>query len=377
MTPGGASVNLWPLEAEPAPAPSLQPTQPVAWTLSEIADHCGAALEGDGSRSVSGPADLGHANAGEVSFLANPRYAPLLETTRAAGVLVGPDVSSSRDDLTLLRVADPNRAFTAVVGLFAPVELEPEIGVHATSVVHPSAKLGDGVSIGPLCSVGAESEIGDGVVLHAGVHVADRVRLGAGSVVHSNVSLYSRVELGERCIIHSGSVIGSDGFGFAPTAEGWSKIPQCGTVVLGNDVEVGANCAIDRARFGVTRIGNHVKIDNLVQVAHNCDVGDATLLVAQVGLAGSASIGRRAILAGQVGVGGHLTIGDGAQIGGPAGVTGSVPPGAEYTGWPARPVREVLRDVAHGKRVPKLRDELKELSQRLVEIEKRLEEEGR
>ena len=346
----------------------------VARTLSEIADHCGAALEGDGSHSVIGPADLESAGEQEISFLANPRYAPLLEKTRAAGVLVKHDVQCRRNDLALLRVDDPNRAFTAVVSLFAPEELTPEPGVHPTSVVHPTAHLGAEVSIGPLCSVGADAELGDGVVLHAGVKLADRVRVGAGSVLHPNVVLYSRVRIGERCIVHAGTVLGSDGFGFEPTAEGWRKIPQCGTVAIGDDVEIGANCAIDRARFGETRIGDQVKIDNLVQVAHNCIVGKAALLVSQVGLAGSATVGPRAILAGQVGVGGHLKIGQGAQIGGQAGVMGNVPPGAEYTGWPARPVREALRGVAQASRVPQLQQQVRALEKRLEQLESQVQE---
>ncbi|MFT7667894.1 MAG: UDP-3-O-[3-hydroxymyristoyl] glucosamine N-acyltransferase [Planctomycetota bacterium] len=346
----------------------------VAKTVSDIAEHCGAVLEGDGSRVVVGPADLEGADEQNISFLANPRYAPLLETTRAAAVIVGHDVKCVRTDLALLRVDDPNRVFTKVVALFAPAEIPVEVGVHPSSVVHPSARLGEKVSIGPLCSVGEGAELGDGVVLHAGVKVADRVRIGADTVLHANVVLYSRVELGERCSVHSGTVIGSDGFGYEPTAEGWSKIPQCGTVILGDDVEIGANCAIDRARFGVTRLGNQVKLDNLVQVAHNCIIDDAALIVALVGLAGSVSIGKRAILAGQSGVGGHLTIGAGAQVGGQAGVTSHVAAGAQVTGWPARPVNSVLRDVANMKRVPRLRDQLQSLLKRIEKLESQIEE---
>lgn len=341
----------------------------MARTLQEIAQHCGAALEGDGSRSIQGPADLGSAGATQVSFLANPRYAPLLEKTRAAGVLVGREVECSRADLALLRVDDPNQAFTAVVSLFAEPELAPEPGAHPSSVVHPSARLGQGVSIGPLCTVGAEAQLADGVVLHAGVHVGDRAQVGAGSELHPGVVLYSRVILGRRCIVHAGAVIGADGFGFEPTPEGWAKIPQCGTVRVGDDVEIGANSAIDRARFGETRIADMVKIDNLVQVAHNCVVQRAALLCSQVGLAGTATIGERVILAGQVGVNGHIEVGAGSQIGGQAGVTGDVPPGSAWTGWPARPVREALRDVAHARRIPRLLEELRALEARLAALE--------
>jgi len=344
----------------------------VTKTLREIADHCGASLEGDGSRPVVGPADLASAGESEVSFLANPRYTPLLETTGAAGVLVGPGVETRRDDLTLLRVEDPSRAFTAVVGLFAPEELEPEPGVHPTAVVDPSARLGARVSVGAFCQVGPESELGDGVRLLAGVVVGDRVRIGEDSVLHPGVVLYPRVVLGRRCTLHAGAVVGSDGFGYEPTAEGWSKIPQCGTVVIGDDVEIGANATIDRARFGVTRIEDQVKIDNLVQVAHNCELGRAAMLCSQAGLAGTAKVGERAILAGQVGVGGHLEVGAGARVGGQGGVTSDVPAGADYAGWPARPMREAMKEIANARRIPRLKQEIETLRRGLAELEERL-----
>ncbi len=365
MTPSAPCANLW---RSPGLARTL-PSPPVPHTLQSIADHCGATLQGDGSRTVEGPASLAEALESEVSFLANPLYEPLLSSTRAAGVLVGKEVECSRQDLALLRVDDPNRAFTQVVDLFAEGERAPEPGVHPSSVVHESAELGPDVSVGPLCSVGRDAHIGAGSVLHAGVHVAEGVRVGAGCVLFPSVVLYAGVELGARCRIHAGTVIGSDGFGFEPTAEGWAKVPQCGGVWVGEDVEIGAGCTIDRARFGLTRIGDGVKVDNLVQVAHNCRIESAALLCAQVGISGSTTVGERAVLAGQAGVAGHIEIGAGAQIGGQAGVTGTVPPGASWTGWPARPVREALREVAYTRRVPELQRELKELRARLAKLE--------
>ena len=351
--------------------PAMQPM--VTKTLAEIAEHCGAALEGDGSRRVTGPADLAGADVDQVSFLANPRYASLLSETRAAGVLVTREVECSRPELVLLRVEDPSRAFTEVVRLFAGAEEPVSPGVHPGAVVDPTAKIGPEVSIGAFCVVGAGAQLGSGVVLHPRVTVGAGCLVGERTVLHPGVVLYPRMQLGKDCIVHAGAVIGSDGFGYEPTPEGWSKIPQCGIVVIEDNVEIGAGCTIDRARFGATTIGRGVKLDNLVHVAHNVQVGAASLLVAQVGISGSTRVGKRVILAGQVGVGGHLEIGDGAKVGGQGGVTRSVPPGVEYTGTPARPVRQVMRELVNAKRVPQLQERIEELEQRL----RRLEEEGR
>lgn len=342
----------------------------MAKTLAEIAEHCGAALEGDGSRLVVGPADLEGASADEVSFLANPRYAGLLGTTGAAGVLVGADAECAREGLTLLRVEDPNRAFSRVVELFADGWSPPAAGVHPSAVVDESASLGEGVSIAAHCVVGPGVTLGAGAVLHPGVVLGEGARVGDGSVLHPHVVLYPLCEVGARCVLHAGAVLGADGFGFDPTAAGWEKVPQCGRVVVGDDVEIGANSCIDRARFGATRIGNMVKIDNLVQVGHNCLVEDAALLCAQVGMAGTATIRTRVILAGQAGVGGHLEIGAGTQVGGQAGVTGNLPAGGAFTGWPARPARQALRETAHLKRLPELARTVRELQERLDELEK-------
>lgn len=342
---------------------------PVKRTLAELAEHCDALLEGDGDRRVTGPADLEDAGRDEISFLANPRYAPLLETTAAAGVVVGHDVTRPRESLTLLRVEDPNRAFTKVVSLFAEEELPPVPGIDPSAAVHPSAEIGEGTSIGPCCTVGAAARVEAGVVLRAGVHVGEGCRVGARSVLHPGVVLYPRVEVGADCLIHAGTVLGSDGFGFEPSATGWKKIPQCGTVIVGDRVEMGSNCTVDRARFGATTIGSGVKLDNQVHIAHNVRVGDDSLLVAQVGISGSARLGSRVIIAGQAGVNGHVRIGDGARIAGQSGVTADVPPGLDYSGYPARPRMQSLRELAYPRRIPRIEARLQELERRLNGIE--------
>lgn len=338
-------------------------------TLSELAELCGAAVEGNGSLVVTGPASLKQATAGEVSFLAKPRYALQLETTRAGAVLVEHGIVCRRADLTLLRCDDPSAAFSEVLRSFATPDRKPEPGLHASAVVSDEATLGEGVSLGPCCVIGPGAVLGERVVLHPGVVVGEDVRIGADSILRANVSIYARVEIGERCLIHSGVVLGADGYGFDPTETGWSKIPQCGTVVIEDEVEIGANTTIDRARFGATRIGRGVKLDNLVHIAHGVEIGAGALIVAQVGIAGSARIGKRSILAGQVGVNGHIEIGDGVRVAGQAGVFSDIPDGQDYQGHPARPRSEALKILAYTRRLPRMHERLRELERRLESLE--------
>ncbi len=338
-------------------------------TISEIAELCGATLEGDGARRIVGPAALEEAGPDEVSFLGNSRYLAALETTRAAAVLVAHDVSPTREGLTLLRCEDPSRAFTRVIEAFRPAEEKPPPGVHPSAVVDPTADLGEGIAIGPGCVVGARARLGDGVVLHPGVVVGADVRIGEETVVYPSAVIYWGVEVGRRCIVHAGVVLGSDGFGFEPSEAGWRKIPQCGTVVVEDDVEIGSNSTIDRGRFGATRICAGAKIDNLVHMAHNVIVGAGALLIAQVGIAGSAKIGKGVILAGQVGVEGHVTIGDGARVAGQAGVTKNIEGAKDYSGTPIRPRMRLLRSQAYIRRIPDLIERMRALEARIAELE--------
>jgi UDP-3-O-[3-hydroxymyristoyl] glucosamine N-acyltransferase len=344
-------------------------------TLAELADLCGAELEGDGARVVEGPASLSAANAREISFFAHPKYRGELLETRAAAVLVKRGAAIPRTDLALLRCADPSAAFTRVIRAFVDVEDAPVPGVHASAVIDPTAEIGDGASIGPLCTVGPRTRIGPRAILHPSSVVMHDVEVGADSVLHPCVVVYPRVTIGARCLIHAGAVIGADGYGFEPgqsAADGWVKIPQCGTVVVEDDVEIGANTAIDRARFGATRIGRGAKLDNLVHIGHNVIVGEGALLVAQVGVAGSCTIGARAMLAGKVGVNGHVEIGAGARLGAQSGVLDDVPPGSDYVGWPARPHLETWRQVALVQRLPELVDRLRAIEARIAELEGKL-----
>jgi UDP-3-O-[3-hydroxymyristoyl] glucosamine N-acyltransferase len=318
---------------------------------------------------VRGPAGLDDAGPDEVSFLAEGRYLPLLAETRAGAVLVGDGVESPRPDLALLRCANPQEAFNAVVRAFAPARPRPEPGVHPTAVVDPEAALADGVAVGPLCVVGAGARLGPGVVLHARVTVGANVVIGEGSELFPGVVLYPHVSLGARCVVHAGAVLGADGFGFEPGPEGWTKTPQGGTVVVEDDVEIGANTTIDCARFKATFVGRNAKIDNLVHVGHNCRIGRSALLLAQVGLAGSTHVGDGAILAGKAGIAGHLRIGAGARVGAMSAVIKDVPAGQVIWGYPAREKTRFLRSVRNVERAGELAERVAALERRLAELE--------
>ncbi|MEM7310612.1 MAG: UDP-3-O-(3-hydroxymyristoyl)glucosamine N-acyltransferase [Planctomycetota bacterium] len=338
-------------------------------TASEIAEICGATLEGDGSIQLVGPASLKAAEPNHVSFLGNPQYRGELEGTRAGAVVLAPDVEVARADLALLRCDNPNAAFSQVIAAFHGAEADLAPGVHPAAWVDPTAELGEDVAVGPNATVGAGARIGARTALHAGVTVGAGSELGADCVLHSGVVLYPRTKTGDRCILHGGVVLGSDGFGFEPTAKGWVKIPQCGWVELGHDVEIGANSAVDCGRFEATRIESGVKIDNLCHIAHNVRIGAGSLLIAQVGISGSTELGRGVIFAGRAAAAGHLTIGDGARIAGKSGVTKDVPAGATYAGYPAGPRGPEMRVQAAQRRVPELLRTVRELEERIARLE--------
>jgi UDP-3-O-[3-hydroxymyristoyl] glucosamine N-acyltransferase len=338
-------------------------------TLSELAARIDAELDGDPDLVVTGPASLVEAGPGEITFLAQPRYASLLAETRASAVVLGIEVEVDRKDIALLRCKDPNRAFTKVVQAFVPDTAKPAPLVHPTAFVDVTARISPSAYIGPLCSIAAGATIEAGARLHANIAIGTGVVVGANTEIHPGVVIYHNVQVGERCLLHAGTVLGSDGFGFEPTTDGWFKVPQCGTVILEDDVELGANVTIDRARFGATRIGRGVKIDNLVHIAHNVVVGAHALIVAQVGVSGSTEIGSWAILGGQVGVAGHLHVGQGARIAGGSDVFTDVPPGVDFLGSPARPRMETLRAQASARRIPKVIEEARRLRLRLDELD--------
>ena len=333
--------------------------------LRELAARLGCGLRGDGDVDVSRVAGIEDAGPGDVTFVANPRYAPLLASTQASAVIVAPELQTP---LPSLLSPNPYLAFARAVALLHP-QAAPAPGVHATAQVDPSAALGEGVHVGAFSVIGPRARVGARTILHPFVVLYADVETGDECVLHSGVHVREGCRLGHRVIIQNGSVIGSDGFGFAKDeAGGYAKIPQVGIVVVEDDVEIGALTAVDRASLKETRIGRGTKIDNLVQVGHSVKIGSDTVLAGQVGIAGSSRIGSRVTLAGQVGVAGHLTVGDGAIATAQSGIPNDVAPGAFVSGYPAIDNRAWLKSSAVFARLPELQKRVRKLEQTIHDL---------
>jgi len=341
----------------------------VATTLGELAERVGGRLDGDPARQVTGVASLAEAGPDDVAFLFHARYRDAAAASKAACLVVPNDWPAGRPGRATLYVADPNRAMSRIAEVLCPSLPQPAPGVHPTASVAETAHLGRGVHVGAGAVVGEGVRIGDRTRLRAGAVVADEAAVGTDCDIHSGVVIRERVRIGSRVVIHAGSVIGSDGFGYVAGQAGPEKIPQLGTVEIGDDAELGACVTVDRARFGATRIGPKVKIDNLVQIAHNVEIGEATVIVAQVAIAGSTRIGRGCQIAGQAAIDGHLVIGDGARIAAKAGVTKDVPAGADVSGYPAVRHREHLRHEAALRQMTDVLERLKRVEARLARLE--------
>ncbi len=339
------------------------------YKLSELAKLLQAELVGE-DVEISGVNGLNEAKPGDLTFLDQTRYVPMLQESKAAAVLLAPDLAELAGDRPALLVEQPRLAFAKVLALFAP-EWELDEGVHSSAVVEDSAQLGEDVRIGALCYVGKRVKIGPRTRLYPNVVIGDDVEIGADCVVFPLVSIYHQVKIGDRVRIHSGSVLGSDGFGYAPGPEGLVKIPQIGTVIIEDDVEIGSNTSIDRGTTSATIIKRGTKLDNQVQVAHNVKIGRHTVICGQSGVAGSSTVGDGVVIAGQVGVVDHLEVGDGATIGAKAAILTNVPAGVSYTGYPARPHREQLRVWGYESKLPALAKTVAKLEKRLAELEAR------
>jgi UDP-3-O-[3-hydroxymyristoyl] glucosamine N-acyltransferase len=339
------------------------------FTLAELAARVGGEVQGDGTLRLDGVAPLEDAGPSDVSFFSNKKYRRAFEASRAGAVVVEPDAELARDR-TVLRVPNAYLAFARISTLFHPPrEPLPEVSPHA--VVHASARVHPSAQVMPLASVGPGAEVGARTILFPGAHVAADARVGADCLLYENVVVRERCAIGNRVILHAGCVIGADGFGFAfdPDGEGNGprhyKVPQVGNVVIEDDVEIGANTTVDRATLGTTRVGRGAKVDNLVQIAHNVQVGPLSLIMAQVGIAGSTKLGMGVIAAGQVGIVGHLDIGAGARMGAQSGVMNDVEAGETVAGSPARPHATWLKMMAGLDKLPELRKELRELRKQL------------
>ncbi|MBF0594922.1 MAG: UDP-3-O-(3-hydroxymyristoyl)glucosamine N-acyltransferase [Candidatus Omnitrophica bacterium] len=339
-------------------------------TLSEVAQLVGGRLVGKGDQVITGISGIKEAVEGDLTFLANPKYLPLASTTKASAIIVGRDVLI--EGKFVIQTDNPSMAFARIVG-FIKENMTPRIkGIHPKAVVAEGAVIGDRVGIGPFVVIEDGVCIGKDTVICAGVFVGQKSLIGAGSLIYPNVTIRENVSIGDRVIIHSGTVVGSDGFGYLQVGDRHEKIPQMGTVVVEDDVEIGACVTIDRARFDKTLIGRGTKIDNLVQIAHNVRTGENCLIIALAGIAGSARIGNNAIIAGQVGVAGHVTVGDRAVVAAQSGITKDVDPGAMMFGTPAEEYSKATRVMAHVKRLPRYAEEIKELRKKVQILEDKL-----
>lgn len=332
--------------------------------LADIARLVGGRLAGDGSLDIQDVAEYERASPEELSYVDSAKR---LRTPTAAGALIVPQ--GLEVDRPHVAAENPRLSFARAVLLLRPPAARAP-GVSDKASVSDAARLGCGVYVGPFASIAAGASVGEGSRIGAGAHIGENVRIGAGCVIHPNCVLYDGVEVGDRVILHAGAVVGSDGFGYTPDEDGRIfKFPQTGRVVIEDDVEIGANAAIDRAALGETRIGRGTKIDNLVQVAHNVVIGADCMLASQVGVSGSARIGRGVVMGGNVGVADHVEIGDGATLGARTGVPKSLEGGRTYLHSPAAEIREARRRIAALRKLPGMADKINELARRVDELE--------
>jgi UDP-3-O-[3-hydroxymyristoyl] glucosamine N-acyltransferase len=332
--------------------------------VAELAALVGGTVEGDGSLAIAGLASLNEAGPGDISFLVSAKYASRLAESHAGAVIV-PLSFKGPSQAVLVRCKNPDAAMARIAEEFAPPGPRDVVGVHPSAVVSSSARIAVGVSVGPLVVIEDEAEIGEGTVIRAGSYVGRGVRVGRQCLVYPQVTIREGTQIGDRVILHSGVVLGADGFGYVMDSGRRLKVPQIGRVMLEDDVEIGANTTVDRARFGETRIGRGVKIDNLVQIAHNVKIGADTVIVSLCAIAGSTTLGQGCVLGGQVAVDGHLTLGDRVMIAAKSGVTKDWPSGSVISGFPAQDHRADLRLTAELRKLAGAARRLDELERKL------------
>ena len=332
------------------------------FTVTEIARHLQGMVVGDGDTPLTGFAPSDRAQRGDLTFAESEEYLARAEQGEASAIIVPGEVASNHK--VLIRVANARVAFARAMELFFP---EPPVtpGIHPTAVIAKSAQIHETAQIGPYCVIGERVRIGAGTALHGADFVADDCRLGDAVVLFPNVTLYARTHLGNRVRIHAGTVIGADGFGYVLDAGAHRKVPQIGNVVIGDDVELGANVTIDRGALKATVIGKGTKIDNLVQIAHNVEIGEHCLLVAQAGVAGSSHLGNYVVLGGQVGIAGHLKLSDRVSLTAQSGVMDDVPEGEKWMGTPAQPDLATKRQILATRRLPALLKRVRLLEKKL------------
>jgi UDP-3-O-[3-hydroxymyristoyl] glucosamine N-acyltransferase len=341
----------------------------MSYTLAEIADRIGGRLKGDGQIEIKGVSGLQEAQPGEISFLASRKYQQFLNSTRASAVIL-PEREEIGLELPAILHVNPYFAFACAVKLFHPEKPNYPVGIHPTATLEKSVQLGKNVCVGPYTVIEGKVEIGDDCTILAGCFIGESTKIGKEVFLYPKVTVYHSCQIGNQVIIHSGAVIGSDGFGFAFEKGKHHKIPQIGTVVIEDDVEIGANCTIDRAALGVTRIGRGTKLDNLVHLGHSVEVGENSILVAQVGIGGSTILGKYVTLAGQAGLVGHITLGDYVTVGAQGGVTKSIPAGTTVSGYPAREHKKAKKIEARLSHLPEYIGRIKELEKEVRRLKK-------
>lgn len=342
------------------------------FSAKQIAEYLGGVVEGDENASVKTFAKIEEGQKGAISFLANPHYAHYLYDTESSIVLVNKDFQPEREvNATLIRVDNAYEAIARLLTLYQST-VAKRSGVHPLACIAETAKVAEDAYVGPFAYVGENAVVGSGCQIYSGAVIEERATIGNDCILYPNVSVYHDCKVGNRVILHSGCVIGADGFGFAPSAEGYEKIPQIGIVTIEDDVEIGANTCVDRSTMGSTYVRKGVKLDNLVQVAHNCEVGENTVMSAQVGVAGSTKIGKWCMFGGQVGIAGHAVIGDRVLTGAQAGIAGSIPKGnVTIQGSPAIDAKNFMRSSVVFKYLPEMRKELSDLKKEIEELKKK------
>ena len=343
-------------------------------SAAQIAEIVKGEIIGDASRIVTGVAGIKEAAPEQLSFVGSRKYEALLKDAGAGIILICPDLAKfAKPESTLIVCKNVDHAFTVVAAMYADEAPAFTPGVHPSAVVSPEAKLGSNVSINANAVIEAGAEIGDNTVIGAGCYIGHDAKIGADSLLYPNVTVMYRCLVGRKAVIHPGVVIGGDGFGFVPGPQGLVKVPQTGIVQIDDDVEIGANTTIDRARFGRTWVKSNVKIDNHVMIAHNVVIGESSIIVAQAGIAGSSELGRGVILAAKAGVNGHITLGDGVQVAGASGVLRSVPAGQTVIGAPAESQRDFMGRLALPGRFEKLSKKFAALQAEVEALKAQLE----
>lgn len=343
------------------------------FTAAMIASLLNGTVEGDPETKLNTVARIEEGRAGALSFLSNPKYEPFLYTTGASAVLVKNDFTPVKEvSATLIRVDDPYQALAKLLAFYEQARPAKK-GIHPSAVIDEKASLGTNLFIGACAVISENAVIGDGCALHPQVYLGENVRIGKNCTLHPGVKVYRDCVIGNDCIIHAGAVIGADGFGFAPVTDAnFMKIPQIGNVILEDNVEIGSNTCIDRATMGSTIVRKGVKLDNLIQVGHNCEIGENTVIAAQSGLAGSSVVGKNCMFAGQVGLAGHLRIADGVKIGAQSGIMSTISEeNAIYLGYPATDSKQFLKTTVYLRKLPDLSKRVDDLAKAVESLKNR------